>query len=135
MSAVFLRGAGVDLHPFEPEDEPGAAAAPWRLVSRGGTGEALAMAARAPGGDLLGLLRLEGIDWVAREAHVALRWAGPEAAAAEALRLGLHYAFHELGLRLVEARAPPGDDGAAALLAGAGFEGGPRWVRRPGGPP
>ena len=121
MRPAFLRAKGLDLCPLEPQDEGPAAQAPWRLLSTGETGEVLAMAALDAGGRFVGAARLEAVDWVRREATVALRWAGPEADMGEALRLVAGYAFDELNLEHLEARVAAGDAAAAALVEAQGF--------------
>lgn len=122
MRPAFLRARGLDLCPFEPQDEGPAAQAPWRLLSTGESGEPIALAALDAGRRFVGAARLEGVDWVRRVASVALRWSGPEAGMGEALRLLAAYAFDELNLDWVEARVAAGDAAAEALLRGHGFQ-------------
>ncbi|HWH08476.1 MAG TPA: GNAT family N-acetyltransferase [Candidatus Thermoplasmatota archaeon] len=121
MRPAFLRSRALDLCPFEPPDEGPASQAPWRLLSSGESGEPIAVAALDAAGRFLGAARLEGVDWLRREATLALRWSGPEAGMGEALRLMVGYAFDELNLDRVEARVAAGDEGALALLLAQGF--------------
>ena len=126
MRPVFLHGRGVDLCPFEAQDEAPAAQAPWRLASPGGSGEAIALAALDAGGAFLGTVRLEALDWLRRECVLALRWAGPEAGMGEALRLAAAYAFDELNFEWLEARVPVADAGARRVVEACGFRPGER---------
>lgn len=121
MRAAFLRSRALALCPVEAVDDGPALAAPWRLLSPGGSGESIALTAVDPSDAFLGLVKLEQVDWLRREAVVTLRWSGPTAGSGEALRLVVAYAFDELNLERLEARAHPADKDARALLEGQGF--------------
>ena len=119
MAVTFLRGDAVSLGPVE--DEPDVDAMPWALARAArprvgdGPDRVIGLAVLDAGSAHVGLVALEDVDWVAREARVTHRGAH----AREALALAARYAFGELGLaRLV---AEPADRAAEATLRDAGF--------------
>lgn len=121
MRPAFLGTPHLRFAPHEPEDEAALAHTPWRLLALGAPGDAISLAVLDAGGALLGAGRLEGIDWVARRASLALRWGGSPELAREAVDAMLRYARSELRLACVEARALESDAAWLALLVEAGF--------------
>lgn len=125
--SAFLRGPSVELSPlFAGALWPGRRA--W-LLPRGpvkddpGADGEIVLLAHAPGGDAWGTFALADLDWVARSATVvATLLPGqppPVAAVEEALRLVVRYAWDELNLERLEARAPA--DARLPALPALGF--------------
>lgn len=133
MRPAFLRGRGVDLVPVDEGDEAAASRFAWRCLSSNASGDVVDLVAADAMGVLVGQVRIEAIDWVARDAHVAARWAGAEPLLQEAVRLVTTYALAELNLDRLTAATHPLDAAAAAALEAAGWRRaeGDAWVRTP----
>lgn len=121
MRCAFLANARVRLVVPESGDDAFLAAMPWRLLSHQTGGDLIALTAVDAAERVVGGTRLEDIDWVRREAAIAIRWGGAPDLAAEALRLMVAYARDELRLERVEARALEDAPPWPALLEREGF--------------
>ncbi len=77
-------------------------------------------------GQLIGLVNLDGLDWTNSHAEIGIALTSPDARgqglAAEALRLLMGYAFHELGLRRLWARVIEDNRASIRLFERAGFQ-------------
>lgn len=121
MRCAFLATTRVRLVVPTVDDEAVLSAMPWRLLSRPTGGDLIALTAVDAAERVVGGARLEDLDWVRREAVLALRWGGPPDLATEALRLMVAYARDELRLERVEARAVADEPPWPALLEREGF--------------
>ena len=121
MRPAFLASAGARLSPLEEADDIELARAPWRFLSTRASGDVIALTALDEADRVVGGLRLEAIDWTAREATLALRWSAEPALAAGALRATLRYAQVDLRLERVLAWVPEADETWRALLVELGF--------------
>lgn len=98
----------------------------YKLLSDWNDGETCFVFAVRSGGDLLGIVNIDDLDWTNSHAELGIALTDREARgkgyALEALSLLCDYAFNELGLHRVWSRIIDGNEASMKLFTAAGFE-------------